>query len=102
MVNGRMFEVLFLEVSKFIFQRPDNKKMILEIDHHLYEEEPNKLFLLNQTNVEYFKTLIQQHYDEKMNQTREGINQLVKDREAQQEKIKQLQTSLALTEKKIN
>lgn len=94
MIDRRGSEVSLIKVGKFIFKRPDNGKMIVEIEGVLLEEDPNKLFPMNHANVEYFKTLIKKHYEKKKNKVGLEVNKLVEERKVILNKITELQTQI--------
>lgn len=94
MIDRRHREVMIIKPGKFIFERPDNGKMIVEIDGYLGHEVPSQLFVLNQANVEYFKDLIKKRYDEKVNRVRSTIEELVEQKKLEVNKVNELQANI--------
>jgi hypothetical protein len=100
MIDGRHREVTLIKEAMFIYERPDNKKMIIEIEKSLLEDSPGQLFPLNHASAEYFKTLIKQRYDDKQNQIRLEIDTFVANREVEEEKVRELELNIQKVEEK--
>ncbi|PLS18974.1 hypothetical protein CVD28_00810 [Bacillus sp. M6-12] len=99
-VDGRYLDLTTLRIGKFIFQRPDNNQIVVEVDGSLLQDAPDKIFPLNHANVQHFKKLIEESYERKKKGVQEKIEELMAENKERQAKVNELQETIAVIEEK--
>jgi len=89
-IDGKYRYQITLKIGKFIFLRPDNGKMIIEISKRLVEENPEDVLPFNQESVKYFTDLIRDYYEEQEKRKQLRINELMNKYQEYQRKSNEL------------
>jgi hypothetical protein len=99
-IDGKYEFITTLKIGKFIFLRPDNGKMIIEINGNLVEEKPENILPFNRESVEYFTNLIRESYEKWKEVKQRQIDELMSKYQEHQGKVNELNSYIARLETK--
>jgi hydroxymethylglutaryl-CoA reductase len=85
-----------LRLAKFIFQRPDTKQMILEVDGNLIQDKPENVYVYNQANVELFKKKIQNLMELQIEKINDEVRERLDKLEHAQARVAEIQRQIDL------
>ena len=89
-----------IQIGSFIFERPDNGKVIIEIVDTLAHESPENVFPLTHQTAEHFKTLIADRYKQLIADQLLQLNDLAVQTKETKLKIKELEALIQNVEAK--
>lgn len=95
------YDVVYLCVGKFIFQRPDNKQILIEMPEGIIQETAEDVYLYNPANIEHFKELVRDMFQDRVIRILDQSIQVELDAAKEcQEKVLSLQKEILLLEEK--
>lgn len=95
MIGYTFYRVYKLRVATFIYQRPDNKKVIVEMDGQLAYDDPHRVYVLHQSSIDLFKQKIADIF-------KQELCNLKKDKEELLTKAERYQSEISEMDEQIN
>lgn len=99
-VYNSFYNVVYLVVGKFLFQRPDTHEILIEMPEGVIQEKAENVFIYNHANVEHFKGIVRELHEDRIEVIRKTIQDELDAGKRWQEKIDTLQSEISSLELK--
>ncbi|MBP1309165.1 hypothetical protein JOD82_002185 [Paenibacillus sp. 1182] len=100
-IEGVYHDVTLIRLAKFIYQRPDTSKMILEIEGLLFQEDPANVYLCTPENLSHFKDKIRERYSKIIRNHEQNIQDFMNNLRQAQLKIDAHQLTIVILNERL-